>query len=94
MRTITANILTYHESFNQISGSLPVSAPVDVFVKIYSLFPSESSLFVAKDHIVLKTCGRTKLLACVKPLLELTRKYLKINRAVVSPCFLISYFKF
>eukprot|EP00795_Rhopilema_esculentum_P017791 gene17791-9469_t len=40
---------------------------------------SESSLFVAKDHIVLKTCGKTKVLNCVEPLLHLAKKYLKVN---------------
>jgi len=39
---------------------------------------SESSMFVAKDHIVMKTCGKTKLLNCVEPLLELTQVYLGI----------------
>jgi S-adenosylmethionine decarboxylase len=33
---------------------------------------SESSLFVWKDHCVLKTCGKTTLLECIPLLLEIT----------------------
>lgn len=35
---------------------------------------SESSMFVYKDRIILKTCGQTTLLNCIEPLLYLARK--------------------
>lgn len=35
---------------------------------------SESSMFVYKDRIILKTCGQTTLLNCIKPLLYLARE--------------------
>ena len=40
-------------------------------------------MFVAKDHIIIKTCGKTKLLNCVEPLLELTEAYLGITNVQV-----------
>ena len=48
-------------------------------------------MFVAKDHIVLKTCGKTKLLNCVEPLLELTQVYLGIGSIQVRNLFAIFY---
>lgn len=35
---------------------------------------SESSMFVYKDRIILKTCGQTTLLNCIEPLLYLARE--------------------
>ena len=58
---------------------------------ILSLFSSESSMFVAKDHIVMKTCGKTKLLNCVEPLLELTQVYLGIASIQVGNLFAAFY---
>lgn len=49
---------------------------------------SESSLFVAKDRIVLKTCGKTKVLNCVEPLLKLAKEYIGV--AVIQVLFLLS----
>lgn len=36
---------------------------------------SESSMFIYKDRIILKTCGQTTLLNCIEPLLYLAREY-------------------
>ena len=52
-------------------------------------------MFVAKDHIIIKTCGKTKLLNCVEPLLELTEAYLGItNVQVRSLPILCKFFEF
>jgi len=32
---------------------------------------SESSMFITRNRFILKTCGKTTLLAAIKPLLEL-----------------------
>lgn len=41
---------------------------------------SESSMFVARDRFVIKTCGKTKLLACIAPLMELVKEYLNTDK--------------
>lgn len=40
---------------------------------------SESSMFVARDRFLIKTCGRTKLLACIQPLMQLVKEYLNTD---------------
>lgn len=36
---------------------------------------SESSMFIYKDRVIIKTCGQTTLLNCIEPLLYLAREY-------------------
>lgn len=54
-----------------------VSFTSNEYIDSYVL--SESSMFVAKDRFVIKTCGKTKLLSCVKPLIDLVKKYLHVE---------------
>ena len=37
----------------------------------YNVICSESSMFITRNRFILKTCGKTTLLAAIKPLLEL-----------------------
>lgn len=46
---------------------------------------SESSLFIAKNRFILKTCGKTTLLAAVGPVLELVRE--KCGFDIIIDCF-------
>jgi S-adenosylmethionine decarboxylase len=45
------------------------SATTDTYVL------SESSMFIMRTHLILKTCGETTLLYAVQPLLDLAREY-------------------
>lgn len=45
---------------------------------------SESSLFIAKNRFILKTCGKTTLLAAVGPVLELVREKCGFDIIIVS----------
>ena len=43
---------------------------------------SESSMFVAKNRIIIKTCGSTTLLRCVEPLLYLVKQVAGFDQVV------------
>jgi len=45
---------------------------------------SESSMFITRNRFILKTCGKTTLLAAIKPLLELV--YEKCGFDIILVC--------
>ena len=49
----------------------------------FSFLFSESSMFVSKNRFVIKTCGTTKLLSCVKPLMQLAKHYCNLTELQV-----------
>ncbi|OWA50319.1 S-adenosylmethionine decarboxylase proenzyme [Hypsibius exemplaris] len=53
--------------------SVMSSSTVDAYVL------SESSMFVSADRIILKTCGTTKLIAAICPLVKLTKQYTSLG---------------
>lgn len=55
-----------------------ISSRKDEFVDSYVL--SESSMFVAKNRFLVKTCGNTVLLKCLRPLLYLVRLYTSFDK--------------
>ncbi|KAK6020928.1 adenosylmethionine decarboxylase, partial [Ostertagia ostertagi] len=46
--------------------------------------PSESSLFVSERRLILKTCGRTRLLAALPTIIQLAADYAEVLIKVVS----------
>jgi Adenosylmethionine decarboxylase len=50
---------------------------------------SESSMFISKNRFILKTCGRTTLLAAIKPLLKLVYEKCGFDMILVSSSLLI-----
>lgn len=54
-----------------------VSTTNNEYIDSYVL--SESSMFISKDRFIIKTCGITKLLYAVKPIIKLAKQYGKMN---------------
>lgn len=55
-----------------------VSATHNEHIDSYVL--SESSMFISKNRFIIKTCGITKLLHSVKPIIELAKKYAHMEK--------------
>jgi len=50
---------------------------------------SESSMFITRNRFILKTCGKTTLLAAIKPLLELVYEKCGFDIILVTLVFLL-----
>jgi len=48
---------------------------------------SESSMFITRNRFILKTCGKTTLLAAMKPLLELVYEKCGFDNVLVNSFF-------
>lgn len=75
------------EQLLQIVKCEIISSRKNEFIDSYVL--SESSMFIAKNRFLIKTCGNTVLLKCLKPLLYLVREYtsfdkVRSDRAIIN----------
>lgn len=66
------------DSLLKIVNAEIVSYTHNEFIDSYVL--SESSMFISQNRFIIKTCGITKLLLSVQPIINLARKYGKMNK--------------